>query len=458
MKSLNYLVSKTLVVAFLGIISINLSAQDDNSDMITADGIIAKVDDYIVLKSELERAYLDFLSRGNYASDETKCRILQQQVIGKLMLAKAEIDSVIVSDEDVSSNLDRRVQSIIQSVGGNEAQLEQLYGRSLESIKSELRDQIREQMTIQRMQSEITSDVTVTPREVKNFYESISDSLPFISTQVTVGQIVKYPEINKEEKQRVVDFLNDLKSKIESGQMTFADAAMKYSQDPGSAAKGGEYGWTTRGSFVPEYEGTVYSIEKEEISEPVESDFGFHLIQLLDRRGNEYRSRHILIAPKITSADVAESKNFLDSLRTLILNDSLSFEEAAKEYSDDKYTADAGGYFTDQSGVPRVLAEEMDANIYFTIDSMKVGDVSTPVTFVVSSPGTVMHQQEAARIIYYKDRFQPHEANLTDDFERIKRAALIKKQGEKEEAWFLEARDEVYIAIDPEYKNCKIMQ
>ncbi|QCK13462.1 peptidylprolyl isomerase [Mangrovivirga cuniculi] len=457
MKILKYLDSKVSFVVALFFLCINVNAQD-NEEVITADGIIAKVDDYIVLKSDLEKAYLDFLSRGNYGGQETKCRILQQQVIGKLMLAKAEIDSVIVSDEDVTANLDRRVASIIQSVGGNEAQLEQLYGRSLESIKNELKDQIREQMTIQRMQQEITANVSVTPREVQQFYKSISDSLPFISTQVTAGQIVKYPEINKEEKQRVIDFLNDLKRQIESGQLSFADAAMKYSQDPGSAAKGGEYGWTKRGNFVPEYEGTVYSIEKGEISDPVESDFGFHLIQLLDRRGNEYRSRHILIAPKITSADVEDAKNYLDSMRTLILQDSLSFEEAAKEYSDDKYTADAGGYFTDQSGVPRVLAEEMDANIYFAIDTMEVGDISKPLTFTVSSPGTVMHQQDAARIIYYKERFQPHEANLTDDFERIKRAALIKKQGKKEEEWFLDARDEVYIAIDPEYKECKIMQ
>lgn len=438
---------KYLIISLFTILSSNGRAQE--SEGVVIDKIIAKVDDYIVLKSELERAYLDFLARGQTRGSNAKCKILQQLVVNKMLVAQAEIDSVIISDEEVNSNLDRRMAVMAQQFGG-ESEIQKAYGKSIEQIKSEIFENIKEQLTIQRMQSELTVDMKVTPAEVRKFFKEIpQDSLPYFSTEVSIAQIVKQAEPGPLQKEKVKNLLLDIKSRIEKGE-AFATLAKQYSQDPGSAGRGGELGFFGRGELAPEYEATALSLSPGEISMPVETQFGFHIIELQEKRGNTYRTRHVLITPQPDQTDYDKAENYLDSLRTEIVNDSITFQAAAKEYSDDQETSSAGGFFHDEAGALRISTEQLDPNIFFTIDTMRIGNITKPLRFQ-QADGTY-----AFRIIYFKNKIKPHQANIDDDYQKIAAAALSRKQNLKISEWFEKARSNVFIDIDSEYEYCNL--
>ncbi|WP_084372950.1 peptidylprolyl isomerase [Reichenbachiella faecimaris] len=437
-----------LIGLLMGVISTGQAQSDDKGVVI--DRIIAKVDDYIVLKSELDRAYLEFLSRGELSQGNAKCQILESLVINKMMVAKAEIDSIYVLDIEVENNLDRRMSYFIQQIGSEE-RLEEIYNKTIEEFKADLFDQIKEQMIVQKMQGTIGEDVKVTPAEVKKFYNQIpADSLPYFSTEVTIGQIVKIPEVNENRKEEIKAQMLDFKKRIQNGE-DFGQLAKKHSQDPGSAANGGELGFFKRGELAPEFEAAALSMKPGEISRPVESQFGIHLIQLIERRGNTYNSRHILIIPQPSVGDVDDAKNFLDSLRTAVVVDSMRFEVFAKEHSDDQVTAGNGGFFSDATGAMRVSVEELDPTLFFTIDTMAVGSITKPLEFRMAD-GT-----DAVRIIMYKEKVPPHQANLLQDYQKIRAATVANKRNQIMSKWFKEAQGEVYIHVEPEYENCQIL-
>ncbi|MFZ6012626.1 MAG: peptidylprolyl isomerase, partial [Bacteroidota bacterium] len=356
-----------------------LRAQENEGFVV--DEIIAKVDNYIILKSELDRAYQDYLTNGGSPTQEAKCQYLVLLIRNKLMLAKAEIDSVVVLDADVDQNTQRRMDVIMAQSGRSPDELEALYGKTLEQIRTELRDGIREQMIIGKMEDKITEGLTVTPSEVKRFYNKFhKDSLPYFSASVEVAQIVKIAEISSRQKEATKNHLMDIRTRILSGE-DFATLAKKHSDDPSVVSNNGEMGWVGRGRMVPEYEAMAFKLKVGEISMPFESPFGIHIMQLVDRRGNEYNSRHILISPKPSDDDLASATRYLDSLRTLIVNDSIKFEKAAKEYSDDMQTKGNGGFFSDQDGGQRLMVEDLDPVVFFKIDSMQVGDISKPIVY-----------------------------------------------------------------------------
>jgi len=438
---------KYLTISLLTTLSFTSHTQE--SEGVVIDKIIAKVDDYIVLKSELERAYLDFLARGQARGSGAKCEILQQLVVNKMLVAQAEIDSIIVLDEEVNSNLDRRMAVMAQQFGG-ELEIQKAYGKSIEQIKAEIFENIKEQLTIQRMQSDLTSGMKVTPSEVRKFFKDIPrDSLPYFSTEVSIAQIVRQADPGPPQKEKARSFLLDIKSRIEKGE-SFETLAKQYSQDPGSAERGGELGFFGRGELAPEYEAAALSLSPGEISMPVETQFGFHIIELEGKRGNTYKTRHILIKPQPNQADYDRTEKFLDSLRTEIVNDSITFQAAAKEHSDDQETSSAGGFFQDETGALRVSVEQLDPNIFFTIDTMQVGEMTKPLRFQ-QTDGTY-----AFRIIYYKDKIKPHQANIDDDYQKIAAAALSRKKNLKISEWFEKARSNVFIDIDSEYDYCSL--
>lgn len=440
-----------VLLGALVLLNAPIKAQPENGGVLV-DEIIAKVDNYIVLKSDLEGAYLQYLSSGQGSGPQAKCGILEQLIVNKLLVAKAEIDSVIVSDAEVDGNLDRRMQIIISQYGGSPERLEEYYGKSINRIREEIRDQIKEQLIVQRMQSTITSGVTITPAEVKKFFNRIpTDSLPYFSTEVEVAQIVKIPEVGKDQKSRAKSTLYDLKDRIENGE-SFNVLAKEYSQGP-SGRNGGELGIAKRGAMVPEYEAAALKLKPGELSDPVETEFGFHLIELKDRRGNEYDSRHILIIPEFSENDIQIADDYLDSLKNIIELDSMAFEQAAKEYSDDQLTSGSGGFFLDQSGSTKISVDNLDDPvIFFTIDTMQVGQISPPIKFRMDDG------KEAVRIIYFKSRIEPHQASLRDDWQKIQSAALNEKQSRALSTWFNKARNDVFIRIDDNYNNCNIMR
>ncbi len=414
------------------------------------DKIVAKVDNYIVLQSDLEAAYREAQANPNMR-DITKCQVLEQLVVEKLLLAKAEIDSVVVEDARVELDLDRRMQYMIGNYG--EETIEQQFGKSVEELKEEMRDDIRDQLVVGEMQRTISQDIEVTPAEVRKFFNAIPrDSLPFYSSEVAVAQIVKLPTVSRSQKEISRKELMDIRERILNGE-DFATLAKEFSDDPGSAQYGGELGFVERGQFVPEFEAAALKMQPGQLSQPIESAFGFHLIELLERRGNRYSSRHILIKPNSSELDVKYAEEFLDSLRTHIMTDTVSFEKAAKEHSDEKVEsggAGNGGFFMGADGSNRVSTENLDPVIFFTIDTMDVGTITKPMIYRMADG------EPAVRILYLKSKSKPHVANLKDDYQKIYNAALQEKRTRMMQDWFGDARKQVYIEIDPEYEDCNV--
>ncbi|WP_439881397.1 foldase protein PrsA [Pontibacter sp. MBLB2868] len=417
------------------------------------DGIIAKIDNHVILKSELEFNYLQYLAQSKQQPNEAiKCDIFRSLVQDKLLLARAEIDSVTVEDAMVTDQLNRRVEYLTAQVGGVE-RLEQYYNKSIRQLKEELRTTVREQMIMERMQQQIAGKVKVTPKEIKKYFNTIpTDSLPYFSSEVELGQIVKYAQVSKQQKQAAREQLEAIRQRILAGE-DFATLAKKYSQDPGSAQAGGELGFFKKKELVPEYEAAALRLEPGQISNVIESQFGFHLIQLIERKGQEFNTRHILIKPATATVDVKEASVALDSIRTLILNDSLTFAKAAKEFSDDKNTKDTGGMITSRStGSMYIPMDQVDPAMFFVIDTMQVGEISKPVPFRTDDG------QEAVRILYLKSKSKPHLANLQDDYQKIATAALNEKKGKAIDSWFRKNIETVFIEIDPEYQDCKVLE
>lgn len=443
------IVNRIILASAVLILAIAAQAQDDKGFIV--DEVIAKIDNHIVLKSELEKAYQDHLTNGGQQSQEVKCQYLAMLIRNKLMMAKAEIDSVEVLDFEVDNNTQRRMDVILAQSGRSPDELEAIYGKPLEQIRAELRDQVREQMIVSKMEGTITEGLTVTPSEVKRFYNRIpKDSLPYFSASVEVAQIVKIAESSASQKQVAKNQLLDIRTRIMSGE-DFTTLAKKYSDDPSVVGNGGDMGWVGRGRMVPEFEAMAFKLKPNEISMPFESDFGFHVMQLLERRGNEYHARHVLISPKPSADDLKRASRFLDSLRNLIIVDTIKFEKAAKGYSDDNETKGNGGFFTDQDGGQNIPIDELDPVVFFKVDSMKIGDISHPIVYRTND------SKDAVRILYYKSRIPPHQASLQEDYHRIQTATLNEKKDRILQKWFLKARQDVFINIDSNYDYCGIL-
>ncbi|WP_299825567.1 peptidylprolyl isomerase [uncultured Pontibacter sp.] len=449
-KTINF--GKLAFVAICFIIS-SLSVVAQAPVQRKVDGIIAKIDNHIILRSDLEFSYLQYLAQSKQQpNEELKCDILRSMVQEKLLLARAEIDSVVVDEGMVTDQLNRRIEYLTAQVGGVE-RLEQYYNKSIKQLKDELRSTVKEQMIAEKMQQEISGKIKVTPKEIKRYFNAIpTDSLPYFSSEVELAQIVKYAQVSKQQKLEARKKLEAIRARIAAGE-DFATLAKQYSQDPGSAAAGGELGFFKRKELVPEYEAAAMRLEPGQMSNVIESQFGFHLIQLIERKGQEFNSRHILIKPETATVDVASAASELDSVRTLIQADSITFAKAAKDFSDDKATKDNGGSITHRStGSMYIPMDQVDPSIFFVIDTMQIGEISKPIAFRTEDG------QEAVRIIYLKSKSKPHMANLQDDYQKIATAALNQKKGKAVEDWFRKNIDTVFIEIDPEYQDCKVLQ
>mgnify|MGYP003736591651 CR=1 FL=1 len=449
--NLRFLNNLKTVFLLVGMLTPVLYSQAQENEGFVVDEIIAKVDNYIVLKSDLEKAYQDYLTNGGTPGQEVRCQYMALMVRNKLMMAKAEIDSVMVLDFEVDQYTDRKMEMIIAQSGVTANELEERYGKTLEQIRTEIRDQEREQMIVRKMQDEITKDIVITPSEVRKFFIKIpKDSLPYFSAAVEAAQIVKVAKVSEQQKDITRKQLIEIRNRILTGE-DFGKLAKEFSDDPSVAGNNGNMGWVGRGKMVPEFEAMAFKLKQNEISMPFESQFGFHIMQLIERRGNEYNSRHILISAKPSPSDLVDAKNYLDSLRGLIGPDKMPFQKAAKEYSDDVATKGNGGFFTGADESMHVLVEELDPVIFFKIDSMKIGDISEPMFYRTDEGKSSM------RIIYYKSRIKPHQASLEDDWTRIQAAALNEKKDKILQKWFSKARKDVFISLDKNYDYCGLL-
>jgi peptidyl-prolyl cis-trans isomerase SurA len=416
------------------------------------DKIIGKVDNYYILRSEVEQQYAQYQTSGQ-ANTPNRCQILEGLVVNKLMLAKAEIDSVIVDDKRIEVEMNTRMEQMEQQYGSAKNIVE-AFGKPIITLKEDLRISLKEQLTGRKMQEKITDDVRITPKEVEKFFKRIpADSLPYLPSEVEIGHIVRLAQPNKFQKDELVSKLLDYKKRVEKGE-AFEELAKLYSEDLGSGKRGGDLGFSKRGQMVAPFEAAALKLKPNQMSDVVESEFGFHLIQLLAVRGQEYQARHILLRPDYQKLDVTEPTHFLDSLRILIQRDSISFDKAARSVSEDKLTQDAGGLLIDMASRSTRMPFDgtMEPGLYFSIDSMTVGTISKPI------PYRTEDGRSAMRVLYFKAKYPPHFANLTDDYQKISSIALTQKKNDVIEKWFVKAKDDVFIFIDDEYKDCKVLE
>jgi peptidyl-prolyl cis-trans isomerase SurA len=413
------------------------------------DNIVAKVGSHIILRSELEFQHANAVSQG-YKSANLRCEILRSLVQNKLLLARAEVDSVIVEESTLNNELEGRLSNFVAQIGSEE-KLEEYYKKPMNEIRSDLKRSLREQLTTQKMEREIAGKIKVTPKEVQQYFNRIPhDSLPYFSTEVEVGQIVKIAQIGNAQKQAAREQLEAIRKRILAGE-DFATLAKQYSQDPGSGAAGGVLGFFKKRELVPEYEAAALKLQPGETSPVIESMFGFHIIQLLERRGEEFNTRHILIKPATAQVDLQQTTALLDSIRNLIQKDSTSFAKAAKDFSDDMSTKGNGGMITlPGSPTTEIPVDKLDPAIFFVTDTLKVGDISRPL------PYRMEDGKEAMRIVYLKSKTPPHQANMKDDYQKIAAAALSEKRNRAISDWFEKNKDTVFVDLAPEFKSCNL--
>ncbi len=421
------------------------------------DKIIAKVDNQIILLSDVELATMQILQQNPRLSNkqELRCEILRSMIIGKILVAKAEIDSVMVDNELLDEEFNLRWQQISQ--GKTDEELKELLDlHNIEAFKSDLRMQLKEKMTVEKMRSHITKNVKITPSEVRKYFNSIpKDSLPVYVTELEVAQIVKNPPLLKAEKERLRSRMEQVYKRIVEENQSFEEMAKIYSED-GSRDQGGDLDWSKRGSMVPEFEAVVFKLKPGEISKPFESRFGYHIVKLVDRRGDEFHAKHILMMPDWEQVDTREAERFLDSLRTRIMQDSISFEKAALLYSDDKglgsmNTAPNGGRIMSQDFSYRIPINQMDSFLSDLLDDMQVGEISKPHTF------RTYDGKRALRIILFRAKHPAHVADFNLDYPKIQQEALEAKRNKKLMEWLQKAKNDVFIEIDKEYAPCNIL-
>jgi peptidyl-prolyl cis-trans isomerase SurA len=416
----------------------------------TIDGIAAVVGNNIILYSEIDIQYFQMLSRVS-VGEKAKCELLEQMMVNKLLIHQAKLDSVVITDNQVESELDRRLKYFIQQIGSEE-KLEEYYKKSIFEIKADFKELIKEQLLSQNMQSKITKDITATPSDVKAYFDHIEvDSLPLINAEIEIAQIVRSPPVSEQQKQDVKRKLEVYRKRIINGE-EFSTLSILYSQDPSTSKKGGEVGYVGRGDLVPEFEAAAFRLKENEVSEIVETKFGYHLIQLIDRRGEQINVRHILLKPEILAEDMAKTKQFLDRIKTRIEGGKISFDEAALKFSDNEETKNNGGLVINpQTGTSKFEPDQLDPGTFFQIDKLKVGEVSSAV--MLPTP----EGKEVYKLILLKSRTSPHKANLKDDYQKIQAATLSGKQSKAMEDWVKEERKKTFVEIGEQFRSCENM-
>ncbi|NJL75696.1 MAG: peptidylprolyl isomerase [Saprospiraceae bacterium] len=415
------------------------------------DRVVGIVGGEIIQLSEVEEQYALASAQSGGLPPEARCQVMEQLLIQRLLVNQAKLDSLEVTDSEVELQLDARIDRILGLMNGDLKQFEDYYGQSVAQVKEEFREDLRNQILSDRMRSKITTDVGITPSEVKDFFAKVpTDSLPYFSAEVEIGEIVYIPKVNEVQKKIALDLLTELRQRVAENGDDFAELAKKYSDDPGSGRLGGDLGWTTRGKFVPEFEAAAYSLEVGEMSDLVESEFGFHLIELLGRRGSSIHTRHILIKPEITDEDLNLAKAKLDSVRQLIASDSITFSRAVKLFSDknqQSYNND-GRLQNPATGNTFFEIADLDPDIYFTVDTMDVNTVSAPFEF--ETP----FGEKAYRIVQLQSRTDPHRASLSQDYSKIRQAAVDSKKSDYISEWMEDKVFSTFIFISDMYSVC----
>lgn len=413
------------------------------------DQIVAIVGGNIVLKSDIEKMYMDQQAQGITSDGDMKCEILENFLVDKLLIAEAEMDTLItVTPSQVNQQMDGQMQMYIAHFGSEQA-VENYFKKPIAAIKADWQEMIRNQLLSSQMQQKIVQDVTATPSEVRNFYRSMpEEEIPVIPTQFEYAQITMRPEISLEEENRVKAELRQLKKRIEEGS-SFAAMAVLYSEGP-SASNGGEIGYNGRAELDPEYASAAFNLKEGQVSNVVESEFGYHIIQLINRQGAKVNTRHILMKPKVNAEAKEQTLSRLDSLANMIRKEEIPFEEAARLFSTDKNTRNNGGIAINPNTMSsKFTLEELRGDISKVLTELKISEISDP--FETIDPES---RQTVFKIVKLVDKTEGHTANLQNDYQRISDLFLAQKKEKALKKWITDKQAETYIRIDDTYANC----
>lgn len=424
------------------------------SQQIILDKVVAKIGNEVVLYSDVAAKVALMQEQRGTVPPNAGCMVLENEMVTNLLVNQAKLDSVLVSEEEIETQMDARMAQILAMMNNDLELFEEVYGQTVPEMKNQVRDDMEKKLLAQRMQQEIMLEIDVTPSEVIDFFNQIpADSLPYFNSEVELGEIVIYPEVNRQEKLKAYDKIQQVLERIEEGE-DFGELASTYSDDYGSARDGGNLGWNSRGTFVPEFEAAAYKLEKGGISDIIETQFGYHIIQLIERRGNSINSRHILVKPELTDADIEKSMRLLDSVRLLVMHDSISFQQAVKRWSDDREQSysNGGRMVNPKSGDTFFEMADVDSDIFFAIDTIEVDEITQPIRFRARTGEPVL------RIVQLQSRSIPHKASLKEDYSKIQMAAKDSEKNQAFSDWIESKIRRTFIEVEEPYKSCANLQ
>ena len=450
------LVILVLLVSFVQLAP--LAAQTDSAKVqaptgTVVDEVIWVVGDEAILKSDVEAMRIQGQQEGIHWSGDPDCAIPEQIAVQKLYLNQAIIDSVQVTDSEIAQGVEQYLENMVSMIGSRE-KLEEYHKKNISQIRADLRESYRERQMVQGMQQKLTKDITVSPAEVRRYFMDMpQDSLPFVPTEVEVQIITQQPRIEQEEINRVKEELRDYTDRINKGESTFQTLARLYSEDPGTARRGGELDYTGRGMLDPAFANVAFSLtDPKRVSKIVESEFGFHIIQLIDKRGEKIKVRHILRKPVVSDDAINKALLRLDSIRTDIVDEKFPFEAGASIISDDKDTRNNHGLManvTQEGRTSRFKMAELPAEVAKAIDTLSVGAISKPFTMINERGKTI------CAIVKLKSRIEGHKATITEDFQVMKNLVLNKRRNQVLHDWVVKRIKSTYVRINDRYRDCK---
>ncbi len=445
--------NKRILVLLLSLASLASFAQTKGDSLSSiVDEVIWVVGDEAILKSDVEAMRLQGQQEGIRWQGDPDCAIPEQIAVQKLYLNQAITDSVEVTESEITQGVEQYIENMTNAIGSRE-KLEEYYKKSMSQIRADLRESYRERQMVQGMQHKLTKDIMVTPAEVRRYVEKLSpDSLPFVPTVVEVQIITRTPRVDQEEINRIKDELRDYTDRINKGESTFQTLARLYSEDPGTARRGGELDYVGRGTLDPAFASVAFSLtDPKKVSKIVESEFGFHIIQLIDKRGEKIKVRHILRKPIVSDDAVTKAIGQLDTIRTKIAEDKIPFEAAASLMSDDKDTRNNYGLMsnvTEEGRTSRFEMAQLPAQVAKAIDTLAVGAISQPFEMINERGKTV------CAIAKLKSRTDGHKATITEDFQVLKNVVLAKRRQEVLHDWVVKRIKSTYVRIADRYRNC----
>ena len=434
-----------LTLSLCGLMSV--SAQDH-----VVDEVIWVVGDEPILKSDVEVTRIQAAMEGQRWKGDPDCAIPEQLAVQKLFLHQAAIDSIEVTESEISQQIEGRIDYMVQQIGSRE-KLEEYRKQSLSQIRTSMHDDLRDQLMIQRMKESLVKDIQVTPAEVRRYFKDLpQDSIPFVPTEVEVQIIAQTPKISVEEINRVKDELRDYTDRVNRGETSFQTLARLYSEDPGSRRSGGEMDYVGRGVLDPAFAAVAFNLtDPKKISKIVESEFGFHIIQLVDKRGDKIKVRHILRKPVVADSAIQQSLARLDSIAADIREGKFTFEDGASVISDDKDTRMNRGLMANRSEngqTSRFQMQDLPPEVAKAVDTLKVGEISQPFQMINERGKTV------CVIAKLKSRTEGHKATITEDFQVMKDVVLAKRRADKLHQWVVDKIKSTYIRINDSYRNC----